>query len=50
MVAPKNQAQVHPLANILINVLIPVLALSYLSKDPEFQQAVGTAVLCAGRF
>jgi len=27
-------AQDHPLANILINVLIPVLALSYLSKDP----------------
>lgn len=25
--------QEHPLANILINVLIPVLALSYLSKD-----------------
>jgi hypothetical protein len=44
MVAPKNQAQEHPLANILINVLIPVLALSYLSKDPEFQQAVGKAV------
>ena len=27
-------AQEHPLANILINVLIPVLALSYLSKEP----------------
>lgn len=37
-------AQEHPLANILINVLIPVLALSYLSKDPEFQQAIGKAV------
>jgi hypothetical protein len=36
--------QEHPLANILINVLIPVLALSYLSKDPEFQQAIGKAV------
>ncbi len=34
----------HPLANILVNVLIPVLALSYLSKDPEFQQAAGAAV------
>ena len=34
----------HPLANILINVLIPVLALSYLSKDPEFQQSLGKAV------
>lgn len=39
---PKNPE--HPLANILINVLIPVLALSYLSKDPEFQQAIGKAV------
>jgi hypothetical protein len=28
-------AKEHPLANILINVLIPVLALSYLSKDPN---------------
>lgn len=34
----------NPLANILINVLIPVLALSYLSKDPEFQQSIGKAV------
>lgn len=33
----------NPLANILVNVLIPVLALSYLSKDPEFQQAIGKA-------
>lgn len=33
--------QEHPLANILINVLIPVMALSYLSKDPEFLQAIG---------
>jgi len=32
-----NPAQEHPLANILINVLIPVLALSYLSKDPAMQ-------------
>jgi len=36
-----SKHQEHPLANILINVLIPVLALSYLSKDPEFQQAIG---------
>ena len=43
MAAPK-QTQDNPLANILINVLIPVLALSYLSKDPEFQQAIGKAV------
>ncbi len=34
----------HPLANILVNVLIPVLALSYLSKDPDFQRAIGKAV------
>ena len=39
-----KKSQEHPLANILINVLIPVLALSYLSKDPEFQQAIGKAV------
>lgn len=32
-----NPTQEHPLANILINVLIPVLALSYLSKDPAMQ-------------
>jgi hypothetical protein len=36
--------QEHPLANILINVLIPVLALSYLSKDPELQQKLGKEV------
>lgn len=28
----------HPLANVLINVLIPVLVLSYLSKDPALQE------------
>lgn len=33
--------QEHPLANVLVNVLIPVLALSYLSKDPEFLQSIG---------
>lgn len=43
MAAPKSN-QENPLSNILINVLIPVLALSYLSKDPEFQQALGKAV------
>jgi len=37
-------AQDHPLANILINVLIPVLALSYLSKDPAIQEMLGKAV------
>lgn len=29
----------HPLANILINVLIPVLILSHLSKDPALQES-----------
>jgi hypothetical protein len=43
MATPAKQ-QEHPLANILINVLIPVLALSYLSKDPEFLQSIGKAV------
>lgn len=42
---PKPQTpqaqQEHPLANILINVLIPVLVLSYLSKDPELQAKLG---------
>ena len=45
MAAPeKTNHKEHPLVNILINVLIPVLALSYLSKDPEFQHAIGKAV------
>ncbi|MGD7653569.1 MAG: VC0807 family protein [Verrucomicrobiales bacterium] len=44
MADPKNGAQEHPLVNILINVLIPVLALSYLSKEPAFQEALGKAV------
>ncbi|HVJ46485.1 MAG TPA: VC0807 family protein [Luteolibacter sp.] len=34
----------HPLANILINVILPVLVLSYLSKDPEIQQKLGKEV------
>ncbi|MCU0794359.1 MAG: hypothetical protein MUF31_00285 [Akkermansiaceae bacterium] len=33
--------QENPLANILINVLIPVLVLSYLSKDPDVQKLLG---------
>lgn len=37
---PKTH-QEHPLANILINVLIPVLVLSYLSKDPALQEQLG---------
>ena len=40
----KKNGHEHPLANILINVLIPVLSLSYLSRDPEFQEAIGKAV------
>ncbi len=40
----KSTHQEHPLVNIMINMLIPVLALSYLSKDPEFQQAIGKTV------
>jgi hypothetical protein len=39
--APPPALQEHPLANILINVLLPVLVLSYLSKDPAFQEAIG---------
>lgn len=40
----KKPSEENPLTNILINVLIPVLALSYLSKDPEFQESIGKAV------
>ena len=36
--------QEHPLANILINVIIPVLVLSFLSKDPDLQEKLGKAV------
>ncbi|QTN33436.1 hypothetical protein HZ994_14295 [Akkermansiaceae bacterium] len=39
MTTEKKPDQEHPLANILINVLIPVLALSYLSKDPGLADA-----------
>ncbi len=38
---PNKPTQEHPLANILINVLIPVLSLSYLSKDPVFEESIG---------
>jgi hypothetical protein len=38
---PKKAPQEHPLANILINVIIPVLILSYLSKDPDLQEKLG---------
>ncbi|MEP4077045.1 VC0807 family protein [Haloferula sp.] len=37
----KQTHQEHPFANILINVLIPVLILSYLSKDPALQEQLG---------
>lgn len=37
----KKPDQEHPLANILINVIIPVLILSYLSKDPDIQEKLG---------
>ncbi len=37
----KNPPQEHPLANILINVIIPVLILSFLSKDPALQEKLG---------
>lgn len=40
MPAPKA-TQDHPLANILINVLIPVLALSHLSKQAAFELSIG---------
>lgn len=42
--ATKKPDQEHPLANILINVLIPVLVLSYLSKDPDLQREWGKTV------
>ncbi|WP_035608523.1 VC0807 family protein [Haloferula sp. BvORR071] len=34
----------HPLANILVNVIVPALVLSYLSKDPALQVKLGKAV------
>jgi hypothetical protein len=36
-----KSSQENPLANILINVLVPVLILSYLSKDPDLQERLG---------
>ncbi len=41
MAAPTQPTKEHPLANILINVVIPVLILSYLSKDPDLQERLG---------
>jgi len=40
----KKNSQEHPLANILINVVFPVLILSYLSKDPALQEKLGKEV------
>lgn len=37
----KKSPQEHPLANILINVIVPVLILSLLSKDPLLQEKLG---------
>lgn len=37
---PKTPKE-HPLANILVNVIVPVLILSYLSKDPDLQERLG---------
>ena len=37
---PKPQQQ-HPLANIVLNVILPVLILTYLSKDPAIQEKLG---------
>jgi hypothetical protein len=36
--------QEHPLANILVNVLIPVIVLSFLGKDPVIQEKLGKTV------
>ncbi len=36
--------QENPLTNILVNVIIPVLALSYLSKDPVLLEKLGETV------
>lgn len=41
LMSDKKNSQEHPLANILINVVIPVLVLSYLSKDPALQEKLG---------
>ncbi len=40
MAAPQTTKE-HPLANILLNVIVPVLILSYLSKDPDLQARLG---------
>jgi hypothetical protein len=42
--AEEKPKQEHPLVNIFINVLIPVMVLSYLSKDPMIQEKLGKPV------
>jgi hypothetical protein len=42
--ADKTTKDEHPLANILINVIVPVLILSLFSKDPALQEMLGKAV------
>lgn len=44
MTPSQKKPQDHPLANILINVILPVLILSYFSKDPALQERLGHAV------
>jgi hypothetical protein len=41
MVTSTKTPKEHPLANILVNVIVPVLILSYLSKDPDLQERLG---------
>lgn len=38
---PAKQHQEHPLTNILVNVLLPVTILSFLSTDPNLQEKLG---------
>lgn len=42
MADPKRKDE-HPLANIMINVIVPVLILSMFSKDPALQAMLGKA-------
>jgi hypothetical protein len=42
--ADRKTKDEHPLANILLNVIVPVLILSLFSKDPVLQEALGKAV------
>lgn len=44
MPTPPKSSKDHPLANILINVILPVLILSYFSKDPALQERLGNVV------